>query len=621
MNKLKKFLCMVLVLFMSGVFPAPAEGVEKKIGVFDFKETPMSDVLKVFTELTGQNVVATKGVMKFKVTLFLKDIDPKGALKTMCKLYNFWYSEEDNVIRIMTAEDYGKELTIRRDEKTFVYKLKYASCLAVADLLDSLFGNRIEYVEPGEIESYGHVGTEEGAGTTGRGRSRGDRDTRGDNRYSARTSRYDATYAASRRAKEALEIEKELTSKRIEELEKKAGEKGLELKDVLEAKREQAIVYLAVFPRNNSIACRSVDLSILKDIGDFIKKMDTPTSQVLLEGKILELTLTDNFKSFFDFDLKPAPGKHIANLGGFSPLESSTLIYSFIDKQIEVRMELFKENNQVKIIGTPMILCANNARGEFFIGEERPITINYEHEIREYEERTTETVRPVIELRDIGTKLTITPSINEDKTVTMRFLAEVDTVKPGGANISLVNQEGEVITLPIDTVDTSRVENIIMAKDGSTLAIGGLIRETEQNYERKVPLLGDLPLLGFFFKKKGITKEKTETVFLITPHIMFSPEEAQGVSDKAITGLSDHPYFEKEDNRTSEAGKPSERELDEDGGVKKLYEEAITLFIQEDYGQAELKFKEIEKLSPDYLRTKYYLKIIPQRIKQKNESR
>ena len=550
MKILKKSLLAVSILFICGIFNVSAEEPnsgklqnteqERKIDVLDFKETPICDVFKIFTDLTGKNIVAGKEIMKLKVTLFLKGVGPQEALKTMCKLYNLWFSEEDDVIRVMTAEDYGRELTIRRDEKTFIYKLKYASCLAVADLLDSLFGGRIEYVEPEEVESYGHVGTEEGVSKSSGRVRRGGR---------ARTTRYDATYAAARGAKEALEIEKELTSKRIEELEKKAEEKELELKDVLEAKREQAVVYLAVFPRNNSIVCRSVDVTILKDIGDFIKNIDTPTSQVLLEGKILEITLTDDFDSFFDFDIKPESGEHITGIGNFASFDSATLIYQFIDKQIEARIELFEEKNQLKVIGTPMILCANNASGEFFIGEQRPITINYEHEIREFEERTTETVRPVIELRDIGTKLTIVPSINEDRTVTMRFLAEVDTLNPEGANISIVNQEGEIVTLPIDTVDTSRVQNIIVAEDTSTLAIGGLIRETDQHYEQKVPLLGDIPLLGFFFKKKAIKKEKTETVFLITPHIMMVPEENQAISDGTIRKLSDHPHIKDRQER------------------------------------------------------------------------
>ena len=517
-----------------------------RIKRLELKDAKLIDAARLISEMTGLNIVVTPTAGEKRVKLYLKDISPKESLKTMCKLNNLWFVEEDNAIRIMSAEDYGKELTIHRDEKTFVYKLKYASSLSVADLLANLYGTRVEYQEPEQFESYGHVGTErtnlnEAGSVDLRDRSRTD-DSRGSDRYRARTTRYDETYAASRRAKEALEIEKDFTAKKIEYLENKAADKQIEYKDALAVSKEQAVVYLAVFLRNNSIACRSVDLRILEDIGDFIKQIDTPTPQVLLEGKILEITLTDDFKSFFDFDIASKSGKHKADIGNFSSLDSASVIYQFLDEELKARVELFKEDNQAKIIGTPMILSANNAPGDFFIGEERPITINYEQEIREFDERTTETVRPVIELRDIGTKLTITPSINEDRTVTMRFLAEVGTVNSGGANISLVDQAGNILALPIDTVDTSRIENIIVAKDGATLAIGGLIRETNQNFQRKVPILGDIPGLGILFRKNDMRKQKTETVFLITPHLMMGPDEGEAVSDQTISTISEHPY-------------------------------------------------------------------------------
>ncbi|MCL0041037.1 hypothetical protein M1M90_02985, partial [Thermodesulfovibrionales bacterium] len=321
----------------------------------------------------------------------------------------------------------------------------------------------------------------------------------------------------------------------------------------LAAMEKKATVYLAVFPRNNSIIVRSVDRRILEEIEGFIRRVDIPTRQVLLEGKILELALTEDFKSFFDFDIEKAD-KHIIDVGGFTPLDAATFIYQFLDEEIEARLELFEEEGLVRVIGTPMILSANNTMGEFFIGEERPIIVDYEH-VREVipDIGLIETVYPVIEVREVGTRLNITPSINEDGTVTLRFLAEVDTVRPGGAEVSFVGPEGRVITLPIDTVDASRVENIIVASDGSTLAIGGLIRETEKDIERRVPLLGYIPILGFFFKRKEIRDQKTEIIFLVTPHIMMVPGEAEAVSDEVMRRLSDHPYVHPDDGEEEES--------------------------------------------------------------------
>jgi len=515
----------------------------------EFKDAKLIDAARLIAEASGLNIVVTPEAYDKPVQLYLGGVSAREAIKILCKLNNLWFVEEDNAVRIMLVEDYGRELTIRRDEKTFVYKLKYASCLAVAELIQSLFGDRIEYEEPEELESYGHVGTDKQGDTGVSGKFGRDRylsnDYRQDDFYRSRTKRHNGTDFAFRMRKEAVDIEKELTSKRIERFEEKRKGDSITIEDVLDLAKEKAVVTLGVFLRNNSIACRSVDLRILRDIDDLIKKIDTPTPQVLLEGKILEITLTDDFKSFFDFDFTSDSGDSSAQIGNFPTLDSATFIYQTLHNELQARMELLEKNGQAKIIGTPMILCANNAPGEFFIGEERPIVINYEQEIREFDERTTETVRPVIELRDIGTNLMITPSINEDRTVTMRFLAEVDSVNIEGAMISIVNQKGELVALPIDTVDSSRVENIILAKDSVTLAVGGLIREIDMNSEYKVPVLGDIPLLGLMFKKKEIVKKKTETVFLITPHLMMVPDEGQGISEGTISRVSGHPYIKQ----------------------------------------------------------------------------
>lgn len=579
----------------------------------EFKDAKLVDAVRLIAESTGLNITVTPEAGEKSVKLFLKDIPPREALKTMCKLYNLWFVEDEKAIRIMSVKDYGKELTIKRDEKTFIYKLKYASSLAVAELLETLYGERIEYLEPDESESYGHVGTEDddredgsrGFGSSSRSdnsragnRNSRDRNrnnnrngNRNNDRFRPRTNRIDSTFAASRQANEALEIEKSLSSGIIENLSRKVKGNKIEYEDARGVVKGQAVVNLAVFLRNNSIMAHSVDIKILKDIGAFIKKIDTPTTQVLLEGKILEITLTDDFNSFFNFDVAPGSGKNKVSLGNFTPLDSATVIFDSIHSKLQARMELFKEKNQVKVIGTPMILSANNALGDFFIGEERTIVVNYEQEIREFEERTTETLRPVIELRDIGTKLTITPSINEDSTVTMRFLAEVDTVNVGGSTISFVSEAGAVLALPIDTVNTSRVENIFVAKDGATIAVGGLIRETDRDFQRKVPFFGNIPLLGFFFKKKERKKEKKETVFLITPHIMMRPQGSADVSNKTISRLSDHPHSKnghKEllhyDERKKELSTDHENELQEQsrksGKIKKGFNELKKMILR-----------------------------------------
>jgi len=525
----------------------PAALDTERIGVFDFKETPMVDVLKVFTMLTGQNVVAGKSVMDMKITLFLKDVTPRVALSTMCKLYNLWYTQDENVIRIVTAEEYGKELVVRRDEKTLVFNLKYASALGVADMIAKLMGDAIVYEEPEEFASYGHVGTEEEDTFTSRG--------------TAGSYRSKTTYlsdASRARAVAAVQkgFEKELTSTQIEALEKAAEAEskiGISEEDIKALRREKAIAYMAVFPRNNALAVRSVDSHLLSQVKDLVEVFDTATRQVLLEVKVLTVNLDDSFDSLFDFTFSgDHAGSANAKHQGFSfnspaaAIGSPTFEYRFLDKHIQTRLQLLQTQDRVKVIATPLLLCANNAPAEFFTGTKRPIVINHEYEIRDVATAggattTRETTRPVTQMTDIGQKITITPCINEDGTITLRISVDMSHEGPQ-ATIQLVDSTGTLQNLAIDTVATDTVESIVVAKDGHTLALGGLIQEELRDEESKVPLLGDIPLIRPLFRRIHKVKQKTETVILIRPHIMLTPAAGDALSGETVGNLSDHPF-------------------------------------------------------------------------------
>ena len=140
---------------------APQRGTAATIAVFDFKEAPLAEVLKVFTELTSQNVVATPDIQGLGISLYLEKVTAMSALETLCKNYNLWYAQEGNIVRVMKVEEYGRELVLRRDEKVRLFNLRYASCLAVADMVARIYGDRVNYDAPKELESYGHVGTDE----------------------------------------------------------------------------------------------------------------------------------------------------------------------------------------------------------------------------------------------------------------------------------------------------------------------------------------------------------------------------------------------------------------------------------------------------------------------------
>jgi len=122
---------------------------------------------------------------------------------------------------------------------------------------------------------------------------------------------------------------------------------------------------------------------------------------------------------------------------------------------------------------------------------------------------------------DVGIILRLTPQINESDYVTMEIYQEISEVKEGSASDSLSSGGPTTTKRSADTH--------INVRSNQTIVIGGLMQEVETESESKVPILGDIPLLGFFFRNKAKTKRKTNLLIFLTPHVIDSPEDLQEV--------------------------------------------------------------------------------------------
>ena len=112
-----------------------------------------------------------------------------------------------------------------------------------------------------------------------------------------------------------------------------------------------------------------------------------------------------------------------------------------------------------------------------------------------------------VEFLDVGTKLVITPSIKSDGLIIMEIHPEIS--------------EGAIVG-DLPQKNSTETTTKLIIKDGQTIVIGGLIRDTSKKEVKGVPLLMDIPVIGAFFKRTDITSEKKEVIVLITPHIMNS---------------------------------------------------------------------------------------------------
>ncbi len=168
-----------------------------------------------------------------------------------------------------------------------------------------------------------------------------------------------------------------------------------------------------------------------------------------------------------------------------------------------VMLKALQSNDIINVLSNPTILTSDNKEAEIFVGENVPF-------LGQSTISTTGTQQS-IERKDTGITLKITPQINEGDYIKLDISEEISSLK-------------DVIKLGINSTDRSTTKRSaktsVVVKNNETVAIGGLINETDQEIITKVPLLGDIPVLGWLFKSKSTQRKKTNLILLLTPRVI-----------------------------------------------------------------------------------------------------
>ena len=480
------------------------------------KNVSLVQVAALLTEFCQYNIAVTREAAAIEVSVYLRNLPLRQALEAICRLNGLWYREDHRIITIMTTEEYADEMVIRRNEKSRAYWLRYTNANDMAKVIQAVMGAQVEFVDIGSEKVYGHVEEEKSGG---------------------------AEVSGKERVKLTEEDKKKLLA--LGALKDGKGD-ALELAARL-GKNVPAVI--TVFKRNNTILARSLDEAILTEINRIIEVMDTPTNQVLLEMTILQVTLGKGFDSFFGINYPGSSKFSFNTMASSSGTDNDTLSLFFGNDNIYARVELYAKDDRVEVLASPYLMSANNARVEFFVGEETPLRDDVESKtLYDDDGNPTTTIFTVkIKREELGTDIEISSFINEDGTITMNLEVEISTAKYNMTEIRVSDEKtGAGAPFPLDGVDRSRLKSVITAVSGQPLAIGGIIKEHLEESEKKVPLLGDIPLLGFFFREVSDKKTKTETVIILTPHIIRHPALAWRESRKFLERRSSHPRFVRE---------------------------------------------------------------------------
>ena len=131
--------------------PVSTANVEYEIGKkqvitrLELNQSTVLDATRLISEVSGINVVATQAAGIVEISLFLRHVKTIDAIETLCKVGGLWYREEEEVglVRIMTTEEYGKDLVIYREEDTQVFTLLHPNVFSIAQHIQDLYGERV----------------------------------------------------------------------------------------------------------------------------------------------------------------------------------------------------------------------------------------------------------------------------------------------------------------------------------------------------------------------------------------------------------------------------------------------------------------------------------------------
>ncbi|MGI9284652.1 MAG: type II secretion system secretin GspD [Pseudomonadales bacterium] len=210
-----------------------------------------------------------------------------------------------------------------------------------------------------------------------------------------------------------------------------------------------------------------------------------------------------------------SPSLGDAEVTDFIP--GSGLTFGFFKNgSLRAALRALASNTKANILSTPTIIAMDNEEADLLVGQNVPFITG------QSTGNASQTDNPftTIERQDIGTSLKVTPRINRGDSIALQIEATTENIVPAADFAS------DIIT------NKSQLRTRALIKDDEVLVIGGLIREDETEVRQKVPLLGDIPLLGKLFSSKGITKSKNNLMVFIHPVILKDREHVADLTRK-----------------------------------------------------------------------------------------
>ncbi|MFH1228219.1 MAG: secretin N-terminal domain-containing protein [Planctomycetota bacterium] len=481
-----------ITTFQPPLDPKIQEGLSKMFSL-KVKEINIKDFLTAVQKLSNLNIVATKEVAG-SLTFLLDKVTIGDALEIALITNKLAKEIKGNIINIMTEAEYqliyGDAYNSRRIIKT--YRLQNISAKKMRSFLDSI-----------KTAQIGKIIEDEGTGTL-------------------------IVMDVPDKFVQIDDVIKRLDvpfETRIFEL------KYARVKDIMDAVTKaltkEGYGEIKVDERMNRLIVNDAPRN-MDNIATLIKALDGKPRQVLIETKMIQIVLSNEFSMGIDWQQvfsKYSKWEDAKFVGTF-PMAGTIGKVTNLSAQIgtipathyQLVLKALQAFGANKMISAPRLIAMQDKPAKFMVGsKEAYVTVTTT------QTQASTTSSESVQFEDVGILLEVTPIINEDGFVEMKIKPEISSVTK-----QVQTSSGNIIPI----VEKATTDTVVMVKDGVTIVIAGLIKDEKQSQKNGVPILSQIPIIGMLFGSTVETTAKTETVIFLTPYIISGDVDASILSKK-----------------------------------------------------------------------------------------
>ncbi len=276
---------------------------------------------------------------------------------------------------------------------------------------------------------------------------------------------------------------------------------------------------------------RTQELVVVEDIPasvsrvtQYIEQVDQAPRQVMIEAHVLEVDLRDDTRHGVNWDyITQWVGRDIAlkTVGFANPAASPASFFSLDGEHLDLVIEALKTTTDAKTLASPKVIVANGQEARIQIGSKLGYFVT----------TTTQTsTLQNVNFLNTGVLLKVTPQISNDGRVLMVVSPEVST--------------GRISAAGLPETNTTEAMTTVLLENNGGMVIGGLIKESDSDTQDKVPVLGDLWLVGRLFQKRNVARQRSEIIIVLVPHI--APYDPEGVAiEQTEIYRATTPIFQK----------------------------------------------------------------------------